>query len=236
MASRAGGLRRLLLVGRHDPVVVDGDPVGFLPRVQRRRDGGVAAVEPGEDAVVHRRRDAPVVAEALVERHVFDGLRPVAVAFRPGEVHAEVPLADHRGRVAPFLQQRGDGHPAVGDQAGALGAEDAALEFGAPAVATGEQPVARWRADGVRAVAVGERQALARQAVDVRGLELRLRVETGGVAVALVVGVDEDDVGPVGGERTAGDQRSGDQGREQVSHGYFLRVFREAFFFPHFST
>ena len=78
------------------------------------------------------------------------------------------------------------------------------------AYSPGEQRVARRRAGRRAAVAVGEPQAFLREPVDVRRLD-RGRAVAAEVAVAEVVGVDQDDVrrrglgGPCSERRQTGD-------------------------------
>ena len=110
---------------------------------------------------------------------------------------SEVPLADGGSGVAIFLQQGWHGETILGDEWRIVGAvEHALLEPAAPRVTTGEQAVARGRADGGAAVGVGERHALRGEAVEVGRLNFPARrVERLHVAVAEIVGEDVDDIG-----------------------------------------
>ena len=117
---------------------------------------------------------------------------------------AEVPLADAGGGVALVLEQARDGEPARLDERRRAALQHAALQRTAPGVAAGQDAVARGRADGRGTMGVGEDHAFARQAVEVRRADFGFRVEAAQVAVAEVVGEDEDDVGPRGGSGERG--------------------------------
>ena len=108
-----------------------------------------------------------------------------------------MPLADGGGGVAIFLQQGGHGEAALSDEGRIIGTvEHALLQPAAPRVTTGEQAVARGRADGGAAVGVGECHALRGEAIEVRGLDFSAgRVERLHIAVTEIVGEDVDDVG-----------------------------------------
>ena len=110
---------------------------------------------------------------------------------------AEVPLADGGGGVAVLFEEGGHREAIGGDERRIIGAvEHAFLEPAAPRVTTGEQAVARGRADGGAAVGVGERHALRGEAVEVGRLDFSAgRVERLHVAVSEIVGEDVDDVG-----------------------------------------
>jgi hypothetical protein len=65
-------------------------------------------------------------------------------------------------------------------------------------------------------VGVGEGEALSGEAVEVGGFDLTLGVEGGEVAVAEVVGEDEEDVGAVGGAgRGCGEEGEDDDGERE---------------------
>ena len=155
----------------------------------------MAAFEPGEDTVVEGSGDAVEVVEAFIEGHVGDGLGPIARSGFAGEIHTEVPFSDHSGVVALLLEKRGEGHAVVYDEAGDFGLEDPFFQRGAPRVTTGEETVAGGGADAVGAVGVGEGEAFLREAVEVWSLEFGVGIEAGGIAEALVISVDDDDIG-----------------------------------------
>ena len=107
---------------------------------------------------------------------------------------AEVPLAEDAGPIAGLLQLlrqggRTESHAFTLQD----GVGDAVLEL----MASGQQSAAR-RGAGRRDLEVGEADALAAELVQVRGLEDRVTVGSD-IAVTLVIGEDEKDVGPVGG-------------------------------------
>ncbi len=193
-ANHLGGFCWAVLVGRHD-AVVHVALIGLLAGEERGWNFSQATVEPSEDSVIHRCRDTKEVIESLVEGHVADRLCPVAVFVGlPGEIHTEMPLADHGGGVASGLEHRSNRHPAIGDEAGALGMIDTSLQRGTPGIATSEEPVARGSANSVRGMAVGEADPLGRKTVEMRRGDLRLGVKAGSVSVALIISVDDEDV------------------------------------------
>jgi hypothetical protein len=61
-------------------------------------------------------------------------------------------------------------------------------------------------------VGIGQPQALAGELVEVRGADSRVRVLDREIAVAHVIGVEEDDIGPAGG---GGSGRGGSEGGEE---------------------
>ena len=120
---------------------------------------------------------------------------------------AEVPLAKDAGAITGLLEllgQRGgaQGHPLTFQD----GVGDAVLEL----VTTGEQGAAR-RGAGRRDLEIGETDALRPELIQVRGLEDRVPVGAD-VAVTLVIGQDEQDIGPVGGRGDGDEQREQERG------------------------
>lgn len=192
----AGGVCRFagfVLIGRHDAVVGE-TGVLLLIGEESGWDFGVAALEPGEDTVVERSGDAVEVVEAFIEGHVGDGLGPIARSGFAGEIHTKVPFPHHSSVVALLLEKRGEGHAVVCDEAGDFGLEDSFFQGGAPRVTTGEEAVAGGGADAVGTMGVGEGEAFLREAVEVGGLEFGVGIEAGGIAEALVISVDDDDI------------------------------------------
>jgi hypothetical protein len=185
---------RTLLEHRDCPVAEElgqvaglADVCGAVPQVRQ-------AIEFVGEIVDPAAADAPELVEPAPERTVIRQL-------------AEVPLADERGGIAAFAQQRGQG--------GVLGrqADRAALQRllepdrQAVLVASGQQRDPRRRAH--RAVGVGLREAhpLPRKPVDRRGRVFAAAVATQ-VGIAEVVGHDEHDAGRDGGHRARGLQRA----------------------------
>ena len=132
---------------------------------------------------------------------------------------AEVPLADHAGRVALLLQELGQGlllrvEPVA--SGGAQRAEDADPLRVAPRQERGS----RRAADRLGHVEVREAHALGGEPVQVRRLEA-LRAVAPDVGVALVIGEDEHDVGRAlllgaGRRRGAEGEHEGDE--DEMAH------------------
>ena len=188
----------LFQVGRSDTVIRECDPVGLLPGPLGRGDLGESALEPGQDPVIHGGRDAPEIVKALVQRHVPDRERPVPLANGSRKLHPEMPFSDHCGLVPILLQEGSQGRPAFFYQAGVLCSEYSTLKAGSPTVTPGQQPVSGRSADRVGTMGIGEGHSFPGKAVLMGSLEPGPGVQATGIPVALIVGVDEDDVG-VGG-------------------------------------
>ena len=148
--------------------------------------------------------DAEMVVEADIQRtrrelgFVFRTPLRVFVIFTV----AEVPFAHGGGVVAFLLQQGGQIEACRLDVERGERAEDLMGERGAPAVATCQQRVAGGRADGRGRVAVGEAAAFRGESVDGWGADqFRVGAVAAGATVAVVIGEDDDDVGPIGGLR-----------------------------------
>ena len=124
---------------------------------------------------------APAVAEDVVETLVLRAVRVVI---------AQVPFAEHAGAVAGRLEHLGH-RDFVGAHQRA--AHDRVPHAGASGVAARHQRTTAGRAGGVD-VEVGEPNALAVELVHVGRLDHRVSV-SGQVAVALVVGNHQDNVG-----------------------------------------
>ena len=206
-------------VRRAGRLVADRLAVTDPDRVARvEADDVVAPDEHAGHAVAGRRHDEGVV-EADLQRARLDRAVPVD---RAGP-QPEVPLADDPRRVARPLQHRGQGlAPRLDDEGGVAG-EDA-RPLPSPGVFARQQGVAGRRAGRRRRVRVGEPQALPRQPVDVRRADPR-RPVTPDVAVAQVVGIDEDDVRPLGGGRQArGQDRHEREDAARPQHRRVIRV------------
>ena len=121
---------------------------------------------------------------------VIVDLGETAVLRAVGVVVAEVPLAEQAGGVAVGFEQLADGDLVFAQHGAAV---DGVPHAGAVGPVTGEQGGARRRARGSNVIVL-ELRRLGGEAVDVRGFDDGIARETE-VAVALVVGDDEDDVG-----------------------------------------
>ena len=121
-----------------------------------------------------------VAAEEAVEL-----VETVAVGADFGLI-AQVPFAEHAGFVAGVFEVAGDGVvfglEAVAFDAGAEGP----FEAEALLVASGHEAAAGGGADGAVGVAIGEADAFAGEAVDVRGADV-LGAEAADVGVAHVI-------------------------------------------------
>ena len=119
-----------------------------------------------------------VVVKADGIRPVFDLPLPVRIVFagcfaiRRGEIHAQVPLADHAGVVAVVLQHGGNRLTTRLDQVWRKAIKHTRLLLAAPVVTPGEHAVTGGSAHCGRAVRVHKLHALPGQAVHVRGLDL----------------------------------------------------------------
>jgi TonB-dependent receptor len=143
----------------------------------------------------------------------FGGRERGARAARP--VEAEMPLANGGGGVALAAEKLGDGEPALLDEARAETAEHALLERRAPAVAAGENIVARGRADGGGRVRLGEHHPAGRERIEVWRGDFPGGVVAFHVARPKIVGEDEEDVG-LGARRLGGESTDGE--RERANH------------------
>ena len=106
---------------------------------------------------------------------------------------SEVPLADDGGPVASFLHEVGQGESvSIDDEVSVRGRDSGSLLT--EGVIAGEQGVAGGCACGGGTVSTGEELASGGEFIDVRCFESGRSV-TGEIAVAQVVGHDDDDVG-----------------------------------------
>ena len=131
---------------------------------------------------------------------------------------AEVPFADQSGGVAGVLQRLGQGHFGGGQAAGGDGAEDAELivgHAGADGVASGHESGAARGADLGGGIELREAQAFGGHTIQIRRLDRRVAVAAE-VAVAEVVGQDDDDVRLRGGVGADGERD--EQGQQQGLH------------------
>ena len=82
-------------------------------------------------------------------------------------------------------------------------------------VAAGQERGAGRGAIGAGDVSVGEADARGRERIEVRGRDILAAMEAD-VGVAHVVADDDEDVGPVGGEESDGEQQEGEQGAHRL--------------------
>ena len=181
-------------------------------QLKRRCDGDSVILEPGVGGEVGN-IVAEVTVEAMGERSPRDLPPPVEIGggedfvfsldprcgTGPADrlpVPAEMPLPEGCGGMATAAEELGERRP--------LGVEDRLVKRLhdpvelPPVIAAVEEGVAARRADPRRAVGVGEPGPRARQAIEVRGRDFRIGVVGPEVAVAHVVGVEDDDVGGLG--------------------------------------
>ena len=135
--------------------------------------------------------DAEEVIEALVIRHQF------VLCM------AEVPFADARRRVAPFLEQFSDGSGRRGQPVFGKRHDDAFVHAKSLRIGSRQQRGTRRSTDRSGDIEVGQSQSLRRHPVQVRGLELLCAV-TAGVGIPLIIGEDDDDVWPLAPIRICG--------------------------------
>ena len=188
---------------------------------------------------VHRRGSPPAgsVAEEgpdLVEPVGGDGWRVATVDRLAAEdspaAAAEMPLAEERGAVTGGLQrprQRGGaGIQPVRHPAARVVAQPGEVRIAVPArgVLAGHRRDARGRADGMRRVELQEPRAVGGQPVEMRRPDSRVAVAAE-IAVAEVVGQNEEEVGARGGSRCgtrelgrAGGERGEEDNEREAGH------------------
>ena len=166
-------------------VVADGGDV-----VGQGDFGFVAPEELGEVVV------GVVLAEVAEE--VIEAMVAGQAAFGFADV-AEAPFADERGGVAGLLEDAGHGEilgaQGLGERISRAGV---AAHAGVAVVLAGHEDAPRRGADRGAGVELGEPQAFARHAIEVRRLDDVLTVATE-FAVAEIIGHDPDQVGAVSG-------------------------------------
>ena len=151
---------------------------------------------------IERRRNDVGEVEASRVGPVADRLAEVECAIRGfGETEPQVPFPDDARVIAVLPQKRSHGSPPRLDQWLAVAVEHAALEPRAPAIAPGQQAVTGGRAYRRRRMSVGEGHALGGKFVEMRSGDFRFRIQRVNVAVAHVVGEDENDIGMTGSRR-----------------------------------
>ena len=146
-------------------------------------------------AGIPKKRSKPTSSGPGRDSPLKSGPSSIVPARRARPSEAEMPLADASGDVARPLEQRGERQASLFDQQRVVGPDRAVARPGAPAIAASQQVVAAGRADRRRRVPLGESHPFPRQPVDVRRPDLR-RAIAADIAVAEVVGENNDDVGP----------------------------------------
>ena len=184
------------MVGQTRPVMEPGrrhrDAVAVDERIEevggRATRGAVEVIEPAVDGRVGNR---PRVVDA---RHRLEAVLVDRAALPVREAQAHVPLAVQRGAIPLRAQHAGQREAGLFDQTGAAGAGEHAGDAGPELHSAGQDAVAAGRAHGRRTVGVGEAHALGRQPIEVRHRYSRLGVVAGHVAVAQIVGENQQNV------------------------------------------
>ncbi len=158
---------------------------------------------------VQRCRDNEGLFETQCIRSSFDWLGVVNVpassfgraidcfaCFAIGQLlptQPQVPFPNNAGVVTLFFQKGSNGRAAFWDQGFVQPKENGFLESGTPVVAAREYTIACGCADGGSGVSIGKPDALFGNAVNM-GSRCQAARE-GGVAVTLIIGKDENEVG-----------------------------------------
>jgi len=179
-----------LALGRNrDPVTVD---VSIEP-IGGRAAGG--AEEPVESTVDRGVRNTAGIVDAP------DGLAPVPADRPPllvGERQADVPFAEAGRRIALIAEHLRQRQPAFLDHARTADSREHSPHPRAKRHPPRQQAVARRRADGRRAVRVGETHPFGGEPVQVDGRHPRFRIVAPDVAVAEIIRQNHEDVRPLG--------------------------------------
>jgi hypothetical protein len=222
--------KRAVFVRADEGAGLFGDQIGGVDLAgERRVGGGGGEVGAGGEFLVRGEFGvadldvALVVPEVRGVEVVGDGLAVVAVKtieallerHAVGAGSAEAPFAETAGGVARGFEKfrerdgvGGDGELALGFQLAVVADEGVAGMF------AGHEHAARRSADVVPRVVMRELQALGGEAVEVRRADEFL-AEGADVAVAEIVGEDEDDVGRTRGRGGDGGQREGEGGERK---------------------
>ena len=138
--------------------------------------------------------DAEVSVKTTVQRATVEGFVEVEHLFFATHVKAQMPFADHVGGVALIPKQMGNGSLFFRDDGLAFGKQG--VEYpGAHGVNPGEQAVTGRGARAGCGMGIGEADAFAGEPLQVRGFDFGLWVGDGAIAVAEVVGEDQNDIG-----------------------------------------
>ena len=132
------------------------------------------------------------LCEVDVAQSLANSYRRFAIFCLPCE--AEVPLAKTSRGVAVAAEQKWDIEAIAFESGCPPWGDDALFEDAAPRIASGEEAVARWGADGCGRVGIGCADTACGELVDVWRRDLGCRVVAGDVAVAKVIREDDNDV------------------------------------------
>ena len=157
-------------------------PAAKLARVNRAPRRAVRIGRPARDFAAAARLPA-----VLFQQH------PLCISEL--KIPAEMPFPNRRRAIPLLLEQPRQREPSGSDERLAEITNDARLQPRAPMIAPREQSVARRRTHTARCVRVGEAHPLRRKRVHVRRGDLAaLRVVAPHIAIAEIVGKDEEDV------------------------------------------
>ena len=171
------------------PAFLAADAVFGLHAFSRcHRRGAIFDVKIGRN--IQRGGHAEIGIESAIDGAAGQGL---AVIKDPGGFHgkAQVPFADHGSAVALLTQDAGKGEPSAGNDRTAPPVQLVAPGGKAP----GQEGIARWHTGGAAGMRVGEDHSTGRHPVEVRGGDPAGWVVGLEVAVAHVIGENENDIG-----------------------------------------
>ena len=132
------------------------------------------------------------LCEVDIAQSLSNGYRRFAIFCLPGE--AEVPLTKTSRCIAVTAKQKWDVEAVALKSGCSPWCDDALFEDAAPRIASGEEAIACWRANGCGRVGIGCPDATGGKLVDVRRRDFGCRVVAGDVAVAQVIREDDNDV------------------------------------------
>ena len=132
------------------------------------------------------------LCEVDIAQSLANGYWGIAIFCLPSE--AEVPLTKTSRGVAVAAEQEWDIEAVALKSGCSPWCNDALFEDAAPRIASGEEAIACWRANGCGRVGIGCPDATGGKLVDVRRRDFGCRVVAGDVAVAQVIREDDNDV------------------------------------------
>lgn len=162
---------------------------------------GIGGVKVGDAAVFDEDAGDAVASsgddEGIIEADLIGAGSDFGVPIDVAIAEAEVPLADATGGVTALLEDGRKGGAAGSEESGRVAWEDGGV-FTPPSVFARQERVAGGSAGSRGGVAVCEAEASAGEFIEVGSFEGGAAVTTE-VAVADIIGEDEDDVGVLGG-------------------------------------